>query len=192
MRLIIDLDGVLVDFNTGFAKLLHKINPQVKMDYMDSVFPACWGWPHYYGYSVEDERRAWQEVTTNGVFWGALFPYETAYKDLVLLYELQNKKNEIYFVTSRPGITAKKQTEEWLYGHGFPGATVIICESNRKAQLAAAIQADVMVEDRPETLMDLPLTTKARMICRPYNISYVNYFGGKAFKSVREALDGIV
>jgi uncharacterized HAD superfamily protein len=190
MVIACDIDGVVCDFNTGFAKVLKRINPQVKLDYLDPNFPTCWQWPQFYGYSNADEQMAWAEAKNSGVFWQSLFPYPTAWKDLEFL-QSRRYFHDIYFVTSRPGRSAKQETEEWLKGHGFPSPTVVISSAHLKHKFCDAVGADVMIEDKPETLLDLNHHTQTMLIKRPYNVGYWDYFN-KTGESVREVLDHVV
>lgn len=190
MNIACDLDGVLISFNDGFAKVLRNINPQVVCDTFDPSFPPIWAWPQSYGYSAADESAAWNEAKFSGLFWRSLFPYASAWKDLEYLDSLRSS-NDIYFVTSRPGPTAKVETEDWLAGHGYPKPTVIISNSQRKKDFCYAAEIDVLVEDKPETLLDLPLTVKSVLIQRPYNAGYWGYFNVTA-STVREGLSNVM
>lgn len=189
MKILCDVDGVLADFNSGFARLLKRINPGVILDTTVSTFPDCWEWPQRYGYSKEDESRAWAEVKHSGVFWKLLFPFPNGYADVEHLNILQ-KTHDIYFVTSRPGPTAKRETEEWLQGRGFNNPTVIICDSHSKADFVQAVGVDIVVEDRPETLLNCSLDVQKILVRRPWNVGYWNYFNATA-DSVREGLHDV-
>lgn len=183
-----DLDGVLVDFNSGFAKLLNKINPTVKVDIFDSAFPVVWGWPKHYGYSPEDEDKAWTEVKNSGMFWRSLYPYATAWDDLEFLQN-QSRKHDIYFVTTRPGKSAKDESEQWLAGHGFKLPTVVI--SGDKAEFCKSVKADIIIDDKPENLYEQPFNVKTALFRRPYNAHVEGVFNLDV-ATVREALRDVV
>lgn len=186
--LCFDLDGVLVDFNTGFAKLLKKINPQVQLDFMSTEFPVCWGWPQHYGYSPEDEEKAWIEAENSGMFWQFLHPYSTAHRDLELLNSLRDK-HDIYFLTTRGGNTAKQESEAWLERYGFKSPTVVI--SGKKGEFCEAVGADILVDDKPGNLITQWTALQTALVRRPYNKSFWNYFS-KTVDTVREALEDVV
>lgn len=186
--IVCDLDGCLVDFNSGFARLLKKINPTVKLDYFDSAFPAVWGWPKHYGYSAEDESKAWNEVCNSGLFWRSLHPYATAWDDLEFLQNI-SRKHDVYFVTTRPGDTAKDESQQWLIGHGFKLPTVII--SSDKQAFCAAVKANIIIDDKPDNLFGQPHFTKTALFRRPYNDEYDTAFSMNV-NSYREALRDVV
>jgi len=79
-------------------------------------------------------------------------------------------KDDVYFITSRPGIDAKIQTEDWLYNAGYPHATVLI--SSAKGLCAQALKLDVYIDDRWENCVDVATTslkTKVFLLDRPWN-----------------------
>ena len=182
----VDLDGVVCDFNSAYTKLLMKINPTIKVDYLAADFPTEWDWDKAIGFTYADREAAWTEIKHSGLFWRSLFPYPTAWEDLSTLYDLR-KQHDIYFVTARPGLTAKQESEEWLRGHGFPGATVII--AIEKELIVNAVKADCIIDDNPKNLL-YQTNTKTILFKRPYNKLYWNSFN-QTVTTVREALDGL-
>lgn len=185
--IVADIDGCICDFNTGFAKLLKKVNPVPKVDIFDSGFPAIWGWPKHYGYSSEDEDKAWTEVKNSGMFWRSLYPYVTAWDDLEFLQSL-SKKHDIYFVTTRPGNTAKDESEQWLIGHGFKRPTVII--SYDKPLFCAAVKANIIIDDKPDNMREAN-GVETMLFCRPYNVAEQGSFS-RNVNSYREALKDVM
>lgn len=186
--IVCDLDGCLVDFNDGFAKLLRKINPSVKVDTLAPTFPPVWEWPQHYGYGELDIKKAWIEAENSGSFWSTLHPYTTAYADLDCLNGLRSR-HDIYFVTNRPGPTAKQESEAWLGLHGYTGATVVV--SGRKGEFCEAVGASLIIDDMPGNLLTQWSEVQKALFKRPYNKTYWNYFT-KTVETVREALDGVI
>lgn len=185
--IVADIDGCLCDFGGGFAKLLKKINPTVKLDPFDAGFPSIWGWPKAYGYTAEDEQKAWTEVCNSGMFWRSLHPYATAWDDLEFLQN-NSRKHDIYFVTTRPGATAKDESEQWLVGHGFKLPTVII--SHDKQAFCASVKANIIIDDKPDNLFGHN-DVKTALFCRPYNKDFREAFTMNV-NSYREALKDVV
>ena len=58
MKIMVDLDGVLCDFNFAFAHLMNGVEYK-DVDLYSENFPAVWNWfPHY----------GWHPETTAGKF----------------------------------------------------------------------------------------------------------------------------
>lgn len=185
--LAIDLDGVLVNFNDTYTRLLMKIEPGIKVDLFAADFPPCWEYDTHYGFSKETIRKAWTEIRNSGIFWRFLFPYANAPSDLRLLRQMDA---DIYFVTTRPGPTAKRETEQWLESQGFFGPTVVI--AGNKLAFCEAVGATHLIDDKPENLGDpaVALPWKRALFKRPYNKDYWGKYDASV-ESVREALNGL-
>lgn len=186
-NILCDVDGILADWNSSFIKLLTSIEPK-NVDPWAADFPATWNWPKNMGFTEETIEKAWTEVKHSGMFWKSLHPYATAYEDLKFLNKIR-QANDIYFVTQRPGKTAKVETEKWLSGRGFETPTVVICD--RKDLFCRAANVEIMIEDNPEKLLKAPPETVTALFKRPYNEGYWGYFN-KTVSSVREALKDVV
>lgn len=163
-----------------------SIQPQTKVDIYDPSWPSDWDWPEQTGYTPDTVGRAWTEVCNSGVFWRSLFPYPTAWEDLKFLSKLRDK-HDIYFVTTRPGKTAKAESEVWLEAHGFLKPTVIIAQDKQK--FCAAVDIDIIVEDKPANLFGHDETIFPILFKRTWNSKYWNTF--KSVDSIREALNGL-
>lgn len=169
--LAVDMDGVLVDFNRSFVKLLMGIQPGVKVDELSSDFPSCWDYPTHYGFSKDTQSRAWTEVRGTGIFWQQLYPYANSYRDLELLGDF-NKAHDVYFVTSRCGDTAKFETEKWIKQYGFHGypTVVVTPDSRHKAMVTEAIGATAIVDDKPSNLEGHVKACRTFLFKQPYNV----------------------
>src|SRR5262249_23667601 len=86
---------------------------------------------------------------------------------LARLYRLMDvRKWEIIFLTSRPetrGDTAQAQSHRWLMAHGFEAPSVFVVHGSR-GKIAAALQLDVLIDDRPENCLDVSIDSTARPI----------------------------
>lgn len=191
MKFAIDIDGVLADFNTGFAKILNWIEPR-QVDIYAPDFPNCWNWPQAYGWSEDALARAWTEAKNCGYFWKMLQPYSTFYQDIQSIDKLRNEGHEIYFITSRVGRTAKLETEQWLGERGMGMPTVIVTShATEKGEICRTLNIDWMIDDSPDVLLNVSRSTKTAMIARPWNVGYNGYFN-KTVNSVREALADVI
>lgn len=180
--LVADLDGAIVDFNSGYAKLLNKIQGNKLVDPLSDSHLTEWDWDVKAGFDVNTIAKAWVEISNSGVFWQHLFPYSTAYDDFKAL---QQFNGDTYFCTKRPGFTAKRETEQWLRGHGFSNPTVVICED--KQSFCKAVGATMIVDDKPENLMgveDIGVLFK-----RPWNARWRGHV--PEVDSYKEALNAL-
>lgn len=168
MILGIDCDGVLADFNSAF------INRVVHVTGKD-LFPPrpfdipTWNYPEAYGYTKEEVSAVWEDIKADHYFWSSLPAYPGTLEALSSLEHRQYGGDEIYFVTARPGIDAKGQTERWLQCNGFYKPTVLI--SSAKGMCAQALKMDRYLDDRWENVVDVAKTpeTYAYMMARPWN-----------------------
>ena len=70
---------------------------------------------------------------------------------------------EVLFITSRPrsaGRTVQRQSQRWLERCGFPLPSVYVVHGSR-GRIAAALNLDVVFDDRPENCLDVVLELKA-------------------------------
>ena len=73
---------------------------------------------------------------------------------------------EIIFLTKRPdsgGATAQVQTQRWLASKGFAMPSVFVVQRSR-GRIAASLELDVVIDDRPENCLDVVVDSKARAI----------------------------
>ena len=73
---------------------------------------------------------------------------------------------EIVFLTKRPktmGATAQVQSQRWLVSKGFPLPSVYVVQGSR-GRIAAALDLNVVIDDRPENCLDVSIESKARAI----------------------------
>lgn len=176
MILGIDIDGVLADFNQDYVKLINKMTgiefPALGEDYPDEWFycKTAYRKAGYDEAKVSATGKAvWGAISSSKSFWLDLKPYPGAIKFLQWISLL---KDDIYFMTSRPGATAKWQTEKWLKRNGFFGSPTVIITSE-KGMTCKAVKADFYVDDKTENLQDVVFTcppTQVYRVIRPYNI----------------------
>lgn len=166
-------DGVLADFNTTF------INRVVEVAGKD-LFPPrpfdipVWDYPESYGYTAEDTSRVWESIKSDNKFWQNLEGYPDTTESLSRLNDVAISGHDVYFITSRPGVAAKLQTERWLKRHGYlPTPTVLI--SSKKGLCARALLLDKYIDDRRENVIDVAYSTgmtpppQTYLLDRPWN-----------------------
>jgi hypothetical protein len=176
LRIGVDIDGCLADFNTSFQK---KIVEATGVDLFagenfQEVDPPTWGYPKHYGYTNQQESQAWEAVKADPMFWANLgcYPFVTDY-----IAELVGAKlggHDIYFITTRPGVAPKLQSEYWLERCGYAGPTVLIAaNAESKGLLAKGLGLTHFIDDRPENCFAVKgqsPATQVFLLARRYNI----------------------
>ena len=171
-----DMDGVLARFNAPFARLLIEAQGE-------DLFPegweqagdaegwvVCWDWPTLYGYTAVSQELAWHALRESGNFWHRLPEYSNAPKVLDQLETLSaTDAIDLYFITQRSGIWAKRQAEMWLYDRGIMTPTVLV--TGNKIPVLKALGANFFLDDRLDTVKaadkaDLP---GVYLLDRPWN-----------------------
>lgn len=168
---------MLANFTDSFAQRLTD-KTGIQFPKQNPEWPDEWHWERTalkkHGYSDAETSTIlsdlWNDIEEEQTFWLNLDPQDGAREVLGTLQELRLHGHQIYFVTSRPGDWAKSASEAWLRLNGYLLPTVLI--SFDKGVIAAGLKLDVMVDDRPENLMEVG---KARPECKlflhdwPYN-----------------------
>lgn len=168
MSLMIDVDGVLANFPLGFTRLAAQVLHR-PVEEIDVTNQPTWDFPNVM--TKAEESTMWQYIRKNPQFWTNLDPIIDNKTSLRIRMLGFNKA--IYFVTSRPGNTIQRITQEWLYrvlGITYP--TVITCK--KKGELARVLGVTHAIDDKLENawcthwISDSP-QTKSFILDRPYN-----------------------
>jgi hypothetical protein len=108
-------------------------------------------------------RHVWERVTATENFWGTLTEIEPG--SIARIAALRNEHRlEVMFLTQRPdtqGEITQLQTQRWLQAHGFELPSVYVLRGSR-GLAAAALQMDVVVDDRPENCLEVATESRAR------------------------------
>ena len=143
----VDIDGVLADFINSYTDLFIELTGVDNFkDRYAPTFPSCWDYPtEVYDYTVKHTTEVWKRIKKDMQFWLKLEPLVGTQETLEKLDTLRLDGHDIYFVTSRPGLMAKWQTETWLQTHGFDVPTVIM--HSDKASVVRLLQMDAYIDD---------------------------------------------
>lgn len=134
-----DVDGVLADFIWGFTA-------QGRLMFGTPVTHTNQqkAWDHFEGLGHKEVGEIWTYIKSSTNFWRLL---EACVSDHVFdeIARL-NDEHDVYFITSRPGVQAKQQTEGWLSDRGIMNPTVII--SSDKGYAVQAVKATHYIDDK--------------------------------------------
>jgi hypothetical protein len=180
MRIAFDLDGVLADLHTPFARAAVRLFPTLE--------PRAVADPDV-GSSPPDEARestvpdegpvsastvpltreqtdaVWSELRAIENFWETLDEIEGG--TLSRLARLvEERRWELIFITSRPssaGQTVQRQSQRWLERQGYSLPSLFVVHGSR-GRVADALNLDVVVDDRLENCLDVVLESRAGAI----------------------------
>ena len=159
MRLGIDLDGVVADFNGGWITRYNaEFGTDIPMDAVQS-WGGMVGLTHFAGMS-----EFWRWAKGDGS--GSLFRHLETYPDAVpALRKLARSGHEIVIITTKPQF-AIHDTYAWLAEHRIPTREVHITSHKWR------VVCDVYLEDAPHNLRRLhaerPEAAVVRFV-RPWN-----------------------
>ena len=168
---------MLSSFESGFAPILTDLTG-CRFPIDDPTFLKVWDWPehyltlHYNSRTKAEEMvgKAWEIAKSDEKFWLTLKPYAHTRNALARLQWLVSDGHEVYFITSRPGVFAKRQTEMWLQLNGFRWETPTVIVSWEKGLVAAGVNLDVFVDDKPDNLLKVRRQMGTR--CSYYIVDY--------------------
>jgi uncharacterized HAD superfamily protein len=180
MRLGIDVDGVLADFNNSFIDRVVQVCKRDLFPLRPFEIPT-WDYPQHYGYTDAEIERVWADIKKDPFFWETLPTYpETAQA----LHDLQKRatmfRDEIYFITSREGKWPKIQTERWLRAKNILNISTqdefrpTVLVSSDKGACADALELDFYIDDKWSNCTDVAMnrSTGVYMVDRPWNREY--------------------
>ena len=115
--------------------------------------------------ALRQQRQLWGHIERVENFWESLNEIEPGIiRRLAKI--ASDRRWEIIFLTKRPssaGATAQVQTQRWLESKGFRFPSVYVVQGNR-GRIAASLDLDFVVDDRPENCLDVVVDSRARAI----------------------------
>lgn len=177
MKIGIDVDGVLADFNKSFIERVIAVTGKDLFPPRPFDIPT-WHYPQHYGYTDAEMKYpdgpVWGSISDDSSFWYHLSPYDGVVE---FMARLDSGVHDFYFITNRPGATAKSQTENWIDYHNFglqsdsfSNPTVLV--SGAKGMCARALKLDLYIDDNTENCLDVNSaspSTHVIMLARPWN-----------------------
>lgn len=159
LRLGIDLDGVIADFNAGWiARYNAEFDADLLPEHVD-VWEAPATLTHF-----TNMREFWRWARTSGggaSIFRVLEPYPDALDALVRLAQ----HHRVVIVTTKPAF-AVHDTFEWIGEHRIPTTEVHIVDDK------ASVDCDVYLEDADHNLVKLAAVHHDAVVCRfvrPWN-----------------------
>jgi phosphoglycolate phosphatase-like HAD superfamily hydrolase len=172
LRIAFDMDGVLADMHAALsieAERMFTRQPaataQALEDSLEQEPPAPLIIPPQLGLTREQTEELWRRVAGTHDFWDGLA--ETEPGIVARLAQIAERRRwEVIFLTQRPptrGSTVQKQTQAWLRRHGYDCPSVYTTRGSRGA-IAAALNLDVVIDDRFEGCVDVADESNARAV----------------------------
>jgi hypothetical protein len=180
MRIGFDLDGVLADLHSAYARVALRLFPELDPSAIASADAGSSPPPAEedatdpeddvdtgisLALSRQQNSQVWDELAQMVDFWETLDETEPGIVARVASVA-EDRRWEVMFLTSRPlapGRTVQRQSQRWLERLGFPLPSVYVVHGSR-GKIADALALDVVVDDRPENCLDVVLESKARAI----------------------------
>ncbi len=166
MKIGIDCDGVIANFNEAYMDLI------VATTGKDLFLPKpyliqTWAYPEALGYTRKEVSRVWDVIKKDENFW-FLLPSLPGAEDFLI--DLATLDAEVYFITSRVGVNVKRQSEYWLMARGYILPTVLI--TPQKGDACRILSLDFYIDDKVENCKDVfdrSLFTRGYMLAQPWN-----------------------
>jgi len=166
MRIGIDVDGVLADFNERFIERTIDVTGTDLFPPRPFDIPT-WNYPEHYGYDHNQVSAVWESIKADREFWFGLSPYGWTREFLRRLRE----DDDVYFITNRPGLLTKTQTEDWLRLYEGPVLPTVLV-SSMKGFCARALDLDAYIDDRDVNVVDVRIVspkTRTFILGQPWN-----------------------
>jgi hypothetical protein len=175
MRIGIDLDGVLAEFDSNVTRIANTFWPG---RLPEGYTPSDWNFDDKF--SKSEWSQIWEEIKSTRNFWYKEEPYTENVEALKnFINSSAGYEVDLYFITSRVetiGSSVLVQSAQWLAKYGlFPNrshSTVIpVADSKRKGDVLSALKIPIMIDDYDDTVRRLQGMegTEVYLLDRPWN-----------------------
>ena len=161
MKIGIDCDGVLANFNHAFVELTVRVLGKDLYPGPAGTFDIfTWNYPEFFGYTSSDVTKVWDHIkeTDNWFFYNCVtLPFVS--ENLPWLVE----EHDVYFITARiptAGFSVQKQTQLHISELGVQFPTVLV--ERDKGPISAALKLDAFVDDKIENLIGIDKATEGK------------------------------
>jgi hypothetical protein len=178
LRIGFDLDGVVADLNGALLREAQRLFPDVQVrpgleanaappapDPEAADVDPSEVTPPSLTLTPRQERELWSSVKRIENFWETLDETEPGIIKRIA-DTARTRRWEVMFLTSRPrtaGDIVQLQSQRWLRSRGFELPSLFVVSTSR-GKIAASLELDVVVDDRPENCLDIAIDSKARAI----------------------------
>ena len=160
MRLGIDLDGVVADFNTGWVSRYNdEFGSNVSTDQVDS-WDAMDHLTHF------ESKGAFWRWAARGVH-GSVFRHLETYPGALETLTRLSRRHEIVIITAKPD-WAVHDTFAWISDRRIPTREIHVTEAKWR------VPCDVYLDDSPRQIVELHTNRPEAIVCRyvrPWNKS---------------------
>ena len=166
-RVVIDLDGVLAEWNEPFRRLMN--NHGASIFAFGPNEPTQYMWTHAHRPA---ERAAWAHIADNPSWWSHLPVHADVDATAKRTLHALHTEHDVTFVTARAN--GRYHTQVWLVAHFVPDPHLLLTPGE-KALALCAIQPHVVIDDRETTLVEYAEREGARdgrlliLVDRPWN-----------------------
>ena len=174
MKLGVDLDGVLANWNDPMLALLNKVY-FTHHKWGPEGGPTTWNWPvDQFGFTKDEVHKVWLDHINNTDFWETLPVLDQPGLDHIKRLQYLH---DIYFLTNRTGPQVKARTENWLLRHGVMVPTVLQVRGS-KAKVIDGLALDCFIDDSADNLS---------MGTNPYYTPYLRDapYNGEGYADIR-------
>lgn len=171
LRVAIDLDGTVADLSRAMHDLarakFRRFQTPAPPPAEAAAVPDAAERPTLADLDLRpsDLDRLWAHVLKIRDFWTTLG--ETDDGVVARIQQLADERRwDVLFITTRPtaaGATTQVQSQQWLASKGFRHPSVYVVKGSR-GKVAAALDLDAVIDDRPENCLDVATESPARAI----------------------------
>ena len=173
MKIGVDVDGVLADFNRAYIAKVKEVLG-IDLTSVSASYPDIWDY-HLVHLTAEQAEEVDRRIGASDSFWKELQIIDMdARVAMSHLADLADQGHDIYFITSRKkGKKLKEQTELWLRRRGFNFPTVLLTKTAAdKAAVIGGLKLDMFVDDNVDNVNEVAKAnpnTRVYMIQRSWN-----------------------
>lgn len=188
LKVMFDMDGVLADFIGGFTRRGHEMfGTPITHTHEQPT------WDGFPGVTREQISAIWNDANGDNYFWSSLESLLT--EDEATRLRCLSRHVEMYFCTSRTGMSPKRQTENWLTHRLYLSCPTVVVTS-KKGDFANIIGADFSIDDKAGNAVCVAYLspyTQSYVLDRQYNRFDHTMIGSKVQRvyRVKRYLDAI-